>query len=582
MYSSNVPGIFITKDKIEEPHIDPLGPKATGFIGLTEKGPINEPVYIKNFGEFQKIFGDFTDFSYLPFSVYGFFQTGGKECYVVRVGHLKKDHDDKGISKSQTDFVNNRGEAAFRMKAKTHGSWGNDIHVRLFHSVGLNEEIRELPTEGSKTLYLKYEHDFIPGDFVKLNFAPEDVYKVISVKDKKIILNKPIKPKIKQKRLFIHEVLVNMEITYKQKCETFNYLSENPVRKNFYINKVENKSNIIDIDFVNNLSAMEYNGFLSRGSDSILSLTPGDFIGHYKGLKDYRGIGCFESLEDIALIAAPDTSLFYSIVSSNKKSADEAVLAVHEAMISQCENMQNRFAILDFDAKDTQGILKLRESYDSKNAAVYYPQLKIVHPNDMSGFTTVNVPPSGHMAGLYTYCDDKEGLYRAPANFYLLGAVGLSREVDDYEYEETYSRGINSFKIIPGRGVKPWGVKTLSSDKIWSYINVRRSFIGIKQAVKNSSSWAVFEVNDKRLRKRVIRFVSAFLIELWRDGYLKGTTPEEAFYVKCDTENNPSFFRDDGLLQVDIGVSIVKPAEYINIKLLGNSENAAVTLIDEV
>lgn len=578
MKSFNVPGIYISKEKIEEPCVDPLGPKATGFLGLTEKGPLNTPVHIKSFKDFQDIFGEFTDYSYLPFSVYGFFQTGGIECYVVRVGHI----DEKdGIKHSSAHLIDNKERKSFNLQSKTPGSWGNDIHLRLWHTTGLSEELSSLPAEDSKTIYLKYEHDFVPGDYVKLNFNAEEVYRIISVNDNKIILNKKIVRNLHTKQFFVSEVLINMELTYNKTCEAYNYLSVNPDRKNFYFSSIYQKSNLVDIKIEDNGCPMEFNGYLSSGRDGLLSLTPGDFIGHYKGLKDYRGLGCFESIEGIALLACPDSTLFYSLIDNSKQEADNSVLAIHEAMIAQCENMLNRFAILDFDGSDTQEILKLRESYDTKNAAMYYPLLKIVHPADLSGFTTVNIPPSGHMAGLYTYCDKTEGLYRAPANLYLLGAVGLSREVDDDEYSLTYSKGVNSFKVIPGRGVKPWGAKTLSSDKNWSYINVRRSFIGIKHSVKNSSSWAVFEINDKNLRKRLIRFLTAFLLELWRDGYLKGATPEDAFFVKCDSENNSPRLIDEGRIQVDIGVSIVKPAEYINIKLLGNSENAAVTLMDE-
>lgn len=573
-----VPGIYITKEKIEEPCVDPLGPKPTGFVGITEKGPLNTPVLIKNFGEFQAIFGDFTEYSYLPFSVYGFFQTGGIQCYVVRVGNVKKEG---GIRYSRGELKSSKGENIFSLESKTPGSWGNDIHLRLWYTVGLSEEIASMPEENSRTIVLKHEHDFMVGDYVKLNFNAKDIYKIVNIKGNKIVLDRTITSDLNVSQFFITEVQVNVELTYNRSCEAYNYMSLNPDRRNYYFDKIDNKSNLINIAVESSGCPLEYNGYLGEGKDGLLTLTPGDFIGHYKGLTDYSGLGCLESIDDIALISCPDTSLFYSLVKNNREEANEAVFTVHRSMIDQCERMFNRFAILDFDGRDTGEILKLRDKYDSKNAALYYPLLKIVHPSDLSGFNTVNIPPSGHMAGLYTHCDKTEGLYRAPANFYLLGAVGLSREVDDDEYFEAYSRGINSFKIIPGRGVKPWGAKTISSDKSWEYINVRRAFIGIQQSVRNSSSWAIFEINNKNLRKRLIRFLTAFLIELWRDGYLKGATPEEAFYVKCDSENNPVELIDEGRIQVDIGVSIIKPTEYINIKLLGNSENAAVTLMDE-
>ena len=107
-------------------------------------------------------------------------------------------------------------------------------------------------------------------------------------------------------------------------------------------------------------------------------------------------------------------------------------------------------------------------------------------------------------------------------------------------------------KYFPGRGIKVWGARTLSSNSDWKYINVRRTFSRIAESIKIGTRWAIFEPNDKNLRKRLVRQVSGFLLDLWMKGYLAGSTSEQAFFVRCDEELNPIENIDAGTVQVYI------------------------------
>ena len=122
-----------------------------------------------------------------------------------------------------------------------------------------------------------------------------------------------------------------------------------------------------------------------------------------------------------------------------------------------------------------------------------------------------------------------------------------------------YDRGVNSFVKVPGKGIKIWGVRTLSDDPQWRFINVRRTVSFLSHAIRRGTAWAVFEPNDGALRKRVVRHVTAYLIDVWRKGYLSGKTPGEAFYIRCDEELNPPENRDAGILTVQVGLCVVKP-----------------------
>jgi hypothetical protein len=126
--------------------------------------------------------------------------------------------------------------------------------------------------------------------------------------------------------------------------------------------------------------------------------------------------------------------------------------------------------------------------------------------------------------------------------------------------------GINCIRSFPGRGIRVWGARTLSSDPSWRYINVRRLFCMLEESVYEGTQWAVFEPNDYSLWARVKRDIGSYLKRVWADGALFGATPEEAYFVKCDEELNPAEVRDVGQLIIEIGVAPVKPAEFVIIR----------------
>jgi phage tail sheath protein FI len=179
--------------------------------------------------------------------------------------------------------------------------------------------------------------------------------------------------------------------------------------------------------------------------------------------------------------------------------------------------------------------------------------------------TEVFVPPSGHICGIIARVDTERGVHKAPANEIVMGITGLSQSINRLEQGQYNDRGINVVREFKDRGIRVWGARTLGtkSDPSWKYINVRRLFIMIEQSILLGSQWAVFEPNDQTLWKKLTRDVRAYLMRVWRSGALFGSTAEEAFYVKCDTETNPRYLIDAGQVNVQIGVCPVKPAEFV-------------------
>lgn len=124
-------------------------------------------------------------------------------------------------------------------------------------------------------------------------------------------------------------------------------------------------------------------------------------------------------------------------------------------------------------------------------------------------------------------------------------------------------KGINCIRDFPGRGIRVWGARTISSNPEWRYVNVRRLFCMVEQALQNGTNWVVFEPNTRDLWKKITRNITAFLLNLWRTGALFGDTPEEAFYVRCDDELNPPESIDAGYVVCEIGLAPAKPAEFV-------------------
>jgi phage tail sheath protein FI len=180
----------------------------------------------------------------------------------------------------------------------------------------------------------------------------------------------------------------------------------------------------------------------------------------------------------------------------------------------------------------------------------------------------VDVPPSGHIAGIYARTDATRGVHKAPANESIRGALNVTYRFTGEEQGELNPLGVNCIRFFAREGIRVWGARTLAAEASeWRYVNVRRLFNMIEESIAQSTRWVVFEPNDMSLWKAIRRDVSAFLMNLWRDGALMGTTPDEAFFVKCDEETNPPEVIDAGRVITVIGLAPVKPAEFVIFRI---------------
>ncbi|MER6106069.1 phage tail sheath family protein [Streptomyces sp. NPDC001832] len=302
----------------------------------------------------------------------------------------------------------------------------------------------------------------------------------------------------------------------------------------------------------------------------VARIDPAEYVGDATARTGFAGL---EAIDEITMVAVPDLMSAYQRGDIDA----EGVRTVQMAVISHCEQMGDRVAVLDTPpGMNAQRVRTWRNDdagFDSRYATVYYPWLKVFDP--ATGHNSL-VPPSGHVAGVWARSDGERGVHKAPANEVIRGALDLELRLSKGEQDLLNPIGVNCVRAFPGRGIRIWGARTLSSDPAWRYLNVRRLFNYLEESILLGTQWVVFEPNDDRLWSSIRRNVTAFLTEEWRRGALFGRTAEEAFYVKCDRDNNPQESIDLGQVVCEIGVAPVKPAEFVVFRLAQFSDSTSL------
>ena len=295
--------------------------------------------------------------------------------------------------------------------------------------------------------------------------------------------------------------------------------------------------------------------------------TDGDYVGTDGGPGQRTGLQAFNEIDEVNIVCIPG-------VTSD---------AVQKAMITHCESMKDRFCILDpIEDADMTAIQNQKNDVVSERgyAALYYPWIKVAietKENDKVKLIQDFIPPSGYVAGIYARSDMERGVHKAPANEIIRGALDIKLPITKGEQDILNPLGIDCIRAFPGRGIRVWGARTTASDALWKYINVRRLFLFLEESIEDGTQWVVFEPNDEKLWARVKQTVTQFLTRVWKDGALMGTTPEEAFFVKCDRTTMTQDDIDNGRIIILIGVAPVKPAEFVIFRIAQWTGGSEVT-----
>jgi uncharacterized protein len=288
---------------------------------------------------------------------------------------------------------------------------------------------------------------------------------------------------------------------------------------------------------------------------------------HYVGLpvahRPMQGLSALEldACREVAIVYAP------------RPPAD--VVAIQTAVIGHCERLRFRFAVVDPDRNALVRDLDPRTTpppgWDTPFAAIYAPWIVIADPTTGG---RVTVPPGGHVIGIYARTDVERGVFKAPANEIVRGALDVAEDIDEDTQAMMNPRGVNAIRKFPERGIRVWGSRTLSSNGLWKYVSVRRLFIFLERSIYEGTQWVVFEPNDDRLWARVKDTIRLFLRSQWRQGALFGATEEEAFFITID---RTTMTQDDilnGRLIAEIGVAPLRPAEFVIFRIFQHTAEA--------
>jgi len=506
--SMGAPGVRIEWLDANAQRLDVGRTDVAGLLGIAERGPLHLPVKIESARQFHSAFGGPLPDACLALGVDGFFANGGTTCWVVRVAN-------PATARPARLWVALPG-LALLLEAASPGKWGNDVFVVAQWAD--NEVGALLASDGTRTqriLLAPLRRDgagraALPGaagarapSGIRAGLLPE------------------LEPETLV-RVLAHTAPGDGPLwqpeTVPQAC-------------------------------------------LDGGRDGLDGLQPRHFTGADPDAPDAPplGMAALDRIDGIAMLAAPDLML--------AGLGRDAVRAVQHAMLAHCLARHDRVALLDLHDGDITAALAERAGLPATDVgAVYHPWIRVADPLGQRGDLRT-VPPSAQVAGMMARCDRLRGVHKPPANELLEGVSALSQGVDQAGHALLNDAGINAIRALPGRGVLVLGARTLDDHPAWRYLNVRRLFNMIEEALEEQVQWLTFEPNNPRLWKEVDRTVRAFLEQLYRAGMLDGASPADAYSVRCDATTNPPSDVDTGRVVCQIGIQPPYPAEFVIVRI---------------
>jgi phage tail sheath protein FI len=634
------PGVYIQEVSSGVRPIEAASTSTAAFVGLAEMGP-SEAQLITNWTEFQRYFGGYLSpgTGYLAYSVFQFFNNGGRQCYIVRA--VPTD------AKTADVTVKNRANPAadgITFSAKNAGNWGNFLFLQI--EDGTNDPGNEFK------LSLRRETDagVIPPNAAAL--APLEVFDNLSMDP--------------NAANYVATVLANNSNYLDAKIPDANAGAFQPgtlrggvspslplgQKQNFQISLDGDGFQLVALNGLDaetdpakvataiqtavqvltpkkaGTPAAAFTGFtctvvavgsgqallLQSGSTAatssvrvqaaatndasmMLKIDPADAL-----VSDGRavqrpanaaavGVGMAVVADPISKVTqgsdgtppkANAETFFEAAFAQLNAITDFSLLAVPGEgtpdMVSRgmqyCANrpLQDVFYIGEVASSDitVDNARTFRSLVTSPNSygAVYFPWLRAADPTGQST-TPILLPPSGYIAGLYARIDSSRGVWKAPAGTEasLNGTVGLAVDLDDTKHGVLNPLGIDVIRRFAAAGIVSFGARTISSDAEWKYVPVRRMAIMLRVSIYYGIQWAVFEPNDEPLWSQLRLNIGSFMTTLFRQGAFQGSTPSQAFFVKCDAETTTQADIDLGIVNILVGFAPLKPAEFVVVRL---------------
>ena len=583
------PGVYVEETSFSAPTIEGVSTTTTGFAGPTLTGPVSgtpygglaapnpapgPPPLLTSFGDFQNIYGQYNDLemtlntpnpdknvNYMAMAVWAFFANGGSEVYVSRVCA------GGAYATSGTASTSNVVVAA-----RFPGAFLNSLNVTVTLTAKHVNNFNNLPNMppgtllgtpgtggGSPTFYTNgtgrtFNSNASPPVAITSTAFPANLY---------VLTVNVSAPGANGSPMVFNGLGLDPN--------NYNYLGDvlgsNPPRP------IDALQNQIWFEIGNTLTPVTLFSFLfptwndpsavpaTPTSPFIFTLANGSDGSEPKSADYTTPFQYLAALEDIAIVATPGASIY-----------DDSTNIMIGAVIPHVSAQRAyRVAILEAGPGLTDaGYQNVRAGIDTSYAALYVPWVWTPNPLAAAGTSApsqIKVPPSGAIAGIYGRNDVEYSVAKAPANEVVLGAADLERHINFAEQQLLNPLGINCLRYFPDRGFRVWGARTVSSDTSLMYINVRRYLIYLEHSIDNGTQWAVFQNNGPMLWARVKDSIDSFLNNEFAEGNLLGSSPSQAYFVRCDRTTMTQNDLDNGRMICVIGVALLKPAEFVIFRI---------------
>ena len=619
------PGVYIQEVSSGVRPIEGVSTSTVAFLGKAAKGPLDRTVMVTSFIEFQALYGGFLNDSYLAHAAFQFFNNGGRRLYVLRVAKDAATADVGVADRKATPG------SALTISASSPGAWGNELEAVIADGTADAGDEFKLSIQQSGAAVEVHDNLSVNPD--ALNFADNVVnarsrlvrIAVATANDSDVAgtstsgatpatslpadrrrLRIDVNGDGPQTITLANPVTTGAEIaaalqsavraltplrgstpagTFTSFTATFSgglyvLTSGTPGKRSAVQVSNDpsgNAATLLKLGITNGGSETTgaavlrpANGTYLLGDGAVggttLSVTLGD-DGTTPQDPDYiAAFALLDAVRDVNIIGVPG-------IGSK---------AVVESGAGYCQNRMDCFFIGDMsaiiDSKEAAQTFVNSLAVKSSYGAVYFPWLTMLDPTGAAP-DPIPVPPSGFVAGLYARTDSRRGVWKAPAGTEanVIGAVGLTRQLTDAEQDTLNPIGVNALRFFPSSGIVVWGARTLATraDPEYRYIPIRRLAIFLEQSIYNGIQWAVFEPNDEDLWASLRLNIGAFMMTLFRQGAFQGSTPAQAFFVKCDAQTNPQDQINAGIVTVLVGFAPLRPAEFVVIRISQKTAEAA-------
>lgn len=528
MSSSNwYPGVY---DEANSSGIRPIvgaGTSDTAFIGNFSRGVMNRAVRVMSFAEFEHQFGGLRRDSEASYAVHQYYRNGGSVAWIVRVAG--------GTPRAASRMFRGDTADSFTATASSEGTWGNEVQVGITRITGstttFHLAVRELA-------------DTATGKAV----VASEVYRDVSTDA--------------QDPRFVERVAASSKLVR----ITLASPAALPVATGFS-----------DVTSLAVSSDPTNASFVSLGEDPATAGSDGSLPDRSALLGSAPGQSGIHALADIApygfnLMCLPDAG---RIGETDDDGYRDLIAAAQQFCFER-----RAFLIVDpapkvRTASDMVMLVNGGHLPRHRNAAVYWPRLEIADPLDDG--RPRNVGSSGTIAGCYARTDASRGFWKAAAGTEAsLHGAAIVTTVDNLDHGTLNRVGVNVLRTVPGHGPVSWGARTLDgADGLgaeWKFVPVRRTALFIEESLLQGLQWVVFEPNGELLWSRIRLDVGSFLHDLFRQGAFRGSTPRDAYFVRCESTTTTPADIELGIVNLVVGFAPLKPAEFVVIEIQQRTE----------